>query len=81
MWPAPVLTIQGSFWSYLIYRGRAPDGETLRRTAAGPLQEMDISHVNDSISLMLTVVTTVPYFSTTECGQHIFLHGFNYYFI
>lgn len=76
--PAPVLTIQDLFWSYLICMGWTPDGEALGCTAAGPLQQTDTGHFNDSISLTWTVVTTVPdLFLTTKHGQHIFLHRFN----
>lgn len=58
--------------------GWTPDGETLGSTAAGPLQQMDTSHFNDSISLMWIVVTTMPdLFLTAKCGQRIFLHGFD----
>lgn len=75
--PAPVLTIQDLFRSYLIYMGWTPDGEMLRGTAAGPLQQMDTSHFNDSISLMSTAVTTTPYLFLTKGGPYIFLHSFN----
>lgn len=58
--------------------GWTPDGDTLGCTAAGPLQQMDTGHFNDSISLMWIVVTAMlNLFLTTKCGQHIFLHGFN----
>lgn len=59
--PAPVRTVQDLFRSYLIYVGWTPAGETLRCTAAGPLQQMGVSHLNDSISLMQTAVPTVPH--------------------
>lgn len=72
-WPALVLTIQDLFWSYLIFVGWTPDGETFRLTAAGTLQQIDISHFSDSISLMLTAVTTTPcLFLIAKRGQHIF---------
>lgn len=81
IWPAPVLTIQDLFWSYLIHMGWTPDGETPRCTAAGPLQQRDTGHCSDSISLMLVVITTTPHLLlTVKCGQHISLHGFNLLF-
>lgn len=77
IWPAPVLTIQDLFWRYLIYMGWTPDGETLRRTAAGPLQQRDTGHFRDSISLTLVVITTTPPLPLgVKCGQHISLHRF-----